>query len=253
MLRQQGISVFEQSRRTYGSPRVTAALQTSGVDCNHKPVEAIMREAQLVARPGRRKRRVAVVPAETAASVNLLARGFTASAPNTRWLVDMTMLPTHEGWLYLAAVLDLYTRKIVGYATSDTAIEALATNALTLALATRQPPPGLLHHADRGSAYRATHYVRLLTLHHATISMSRPHTCWDNAPMESYSARSKLKLRRGSSILVYKAVSPFSISSKRFTIGCGCTHRWATSAPMLSSVLLSLNSVSTIRGEPHRA
>ena len=153
-----------------------------------------MREAQLVARPGRRKRRAATVPAETVSSANILARDFTASAPNTRWLVDMTMLPTHEGWLHLAAVLDLYSRKIVGYATGDTATEALAKNALTLALATRQPPPGLLHHSDRGSAYRATHYVRLLTLHHATISMSRPHTCWDNAPMESFFSTLKAEI-----------------------------------------------------------
>jgi transposase InsO family protein len=187
LLRQQIIAVFEQNRRAYGSPRITAALHLNGVVCNHKPVEAIMREAQLAARPARRRRSTtAVKSAETVAGENILARDFTASAPNTRWLVDMTMLPTRAGWLYLAAVLDLYSRKIVGYATGDTATEALAVNALTMALSTRQPPPGLLHHSDRGSPYRANRYARLLALHQATISMSRPHTCWDNAPMESF-------------------------------------------------------------------
>jgi len=128
---------------------------------------------------------------------NLLARQFTATAPNQVWLADITCLPTLEGWLYLAVVLDMFSRKVVGWAMSDTMPQELTIAALRMAIVNRRPGPGLLHHSDRGSQYAAHDYRRLLDVHGMLCSMSRKGDCWDNAPMESFFGSLKTELDDG--------------------------------------------------------
>jgi transposase InsO family protein len=125
---------------------------------------------------------------------NLLNRAFTTTRPNQVWLADITYISTTEGWLYLAVVLDLYSRRIVGWAMSDRINGALTLTALRQALANRQPSPGLIHHSDRGKQYAAGDYQKLLRDHGAICSMSRKGDCWDNAPCESFFGTLKQEL-----------------------------------------------------------
>ena len=125
---------------------------------------------------------------------NLLERDFTAKRPNQKWLTDITFIPTAEGWLYLAAVLDLYSRRIVGWAMAATLDRSLVLAALRMALQTRQPEPSLLHHSDRGSQYASQDYRAVLTKYHIQASMSRKGNCYDNAPMESFFGTLKTEL-----------------------------------------------------------
>ena len=125
---------------------------------------------------------------------NLLNRKFTAPEPNKVWLADMTYIPTGKGWLYLAVVLDLFSRKVVGWAMRETMAQELTLSALQMAITNRQPSPGLLQHSDRGSRYAAHDYRRLLAKHGMLCSMSRKGNCWDNAPMESFFGSLKTEL-----------------------------------------------------------
>ncbi len=125
---------------------------------------------------------------------NLLARDFTAERPNEKWVSDITYIPTGEGWLYLAGVMDLHSRKIVGWAMDKQMTSDLVCNAFKMAVAQRQPQPGLLHHSDRGSQYAGKPYQDLLKEYQCQISMSRKGNCWDNAVMESFFATLKNEL-----------------------------------------------------------
>jgi putative transposase len=152
-----------------------------------------MRTAGLVAR---RRRRVQTTDSahDQAIAPNILQRQFVAAAPNTVWVADITYLPTRQGWLYLAVVLDLYARRVVGWAMRPTLERELVVAALEMALRCRQPPAGLLHHSDRGSQYASADYQQLLTRAQSTVSMSRRGNCWDNAVMESFFATLKVEL-----------------------------------------------------------
>lgn len=179
-------AVFEESERRYGSPRVCRELRTKGkLVCRHR-VARIMREQQLAARPRRRFVRTTDSKHALPTPRNLLARDFTAEAPNRVWAGDVTYLPTGEGWLYLAVLLDLYSRRVVGWAMSERNDEALTLAALTVALDQRQPAPGLIHHSDRGTTYASSTYQDVLAQHGAVCSMSRKGDCWDNAVVESF-------------------------------------------------------------------
>jgi len=178
--------IHKQSHRTYGSPRVNAELRAEGVVCNHKRIARLMRLEGL---QGRRKRRKAATtdskhPYPVAS--NLLNREFAADAPNEKWVADITYIPTQEGWLYLAAVLDLYSRKIVGWSMSHQATADLVEDALRMALYERQPHSGLLHHSDRGSQYASEQIRQILASNCIQVSMSRTANCYDNAVMESF-------------------------------------------------------------------
>lgn len=178
--------IHKQSHRTYGSPRVHAELRAEGVVCNHKRVARLMRLEGL---QGRRKRqKAATTDSQHAFPVapNLLNREFAADAPNKKWVADITYIPTQEGWLYLAAVLDLYSRKIVGWSMSPQVSADLVEDALRMALYERQPNPGLLHHSDRGSQYASEQIRQILASNHIRVSMSRTANCYDNAVMESF-------------------------------------------------------------------
>jgi putative transposase len=187
-------TIFAESRRTYGSPRVQAALKAQGIRTARKRVARLMRHAQLQARQRRRSVRTTDSRHTDPIAPNLLARTFEAEAPNQVWVADITYLPTREGWLYLAVVLDLFGRRVVGWSMQASLERGLVMAALNHAWHRRQPPPGLLHHSDRGSQYASADYQALLRQAKMRSSMSRKGNCWDNAAMESFFATLKAEL-----------------------------------------------------------
>lgn len=187
-------AVHEGSRSTYGSPRVHAELRARGKRVGRKRVERLMRERGLVARQKRRFRRTTDSNHALPVAPNVLDRRFETKASNQAWVTDVTYIATDEGWLYLAAILDLFSRRVVGWATSATNDRALALNALQQALRARRPRAGLLHHSDRGSPYASDDYRKALGRHGIVASMSRTGDCWDNAVAESFFATIKAEL-----------------------------------------------------------
>lgn len=179
-------ALFEQHRHNYGSPRITQALRQKGMWCNHKRVERLMR---VNGRRARQRRRYRVVTTDSKHSnpiaPNQLA-GRKVSASNEVWCVDITYVATREGWLYVAGVMDLFSRKIVGWAMGDHLQTSLATAALKMALQHRRPRASVLHHSDRGVQYASQEYRALLSQHDLQASMSRKANCYDNAAMESF-------------------------------------------------------------------
>ena len=188
------VVAHKRSRGTYGSPRVHAELRAQGVRVGKKRVERLMRENGIVARQKRRLRRTTDSNHDQPIAPNVLDRNFEAAAPNAAWVTDVTYVWTVEGWLYLAAILDLFSRSVVGWATSATNDRFLALEALAVALRRRGPSPGLVHHSDRGSPYASEDYRRALADHGITASMSRTGDCWDNAVAESFFATLKAEL-----------------------------------------------------------
>lgn len=179
--------LFEQSRQSYGSPRLTAALRQSGHACNHKRVERLMREQGLQGRPRRRHRVVTTDSRhDQPIAPNRLAEQPPCTAPDQVWVTDITYVPTQEGWLYLAGVLDLYSRKVVGWAMGESLAATLPLAALEMAWEQRRPAPGLLHHSDRGVQYASQDYRDRLAALGGEASMSRKGNCYDNATMESF-------------------------------------------------------------------
>lgn len=187
-------ATYTHHRGKYGRPRLTRDLREAGYQVNHKRVRRLMLREGLVAR--RRRRFVCTTDSRHALPVapNLLERDFNASAPNQKWVTDITYVGTDEGWLYVALVMDLFSRRLVGWAMSDRIDTRLTMDALALALGLRGPPAGLLHHSDRGSQYCAHDYREVLDARGITVSMSRRANCYDNAPMES--ANGTLKVER---------------------------------------------------------
>jgi putative transposase len=178
---------FEQSDRTYGSRRVVRDLHDWGFGCSINRVARLMLVAGLKARHKRRRLPIdhGVRP-ECSIAPNLLAREFVATAPNQRWVADFTYIWTAEGWLYFAVVLDLYSRRVVGWSMSDEMTAQLVTDALVMALWRRGKPQELLHHSDQGSQYTSEQFQRLLSEQGITCSMSRSGDVWDNSAMESF-------------------------------------------------------------------
>jgi putative transposase len=185
-LKQQIKAIHQHSRQTYGSPRIQAELAEQGIRCGVNRIARLMSEEKLVAKQSVTFK-VVTTDSEHDYPIapNLLQQDFTARRPNEKWLSDITYIPTAEGWLYLALVMDLYSRRIIGWAMDDNLERWLAIDALQMAIDTRQPPPGLIHHSDRGSQYASYDYQALLTHHQFQVSMSRQGNCYDNAPMES--------------------------------------------------------------------
>ena len=187
-------AIHAESRGRYGSPRVHAELRERGRRTARKRVARLMRAAGLRARERRRFRGTTDSGRGMATKGNLLARRFAVPAPNSGWVTDITYLWTLEGWLYLAVILDLFSRRVVGWALSERLERGVALDALQMALTARQPPQGLLHHSDRGSQYLSYEYQQLLAAHGLLSSMSRKGNCWDNAVAESFFATLKLEL-----------------------------------------------------------
>ena len=194
VLRRHVRIAFTANRRAYGSPRIFRVLRQQQIPCSQRRIERVMRQAGITPDPPRRFKVTThsahpYLPAE-----NVLNRDFTSPAPNRRWAADITYVWTREGWLYLAVVLDLYARRIVGWAMHRRLTAPLVLTALDMALRGRRPAPGLLHHSDRGSQYAAGEYQLRLARHGIVCSMSRKGDCWDNAVVESFFATLKREL-----------------------------------------------------------
>lgn len=185
-------TIFVAGRGVYGSPRVHAALRRQGDRCSRKRVARLMRAQGLcAARPRRHKPRTTDSQHTQPVAPNLLARDFTASAPNRKWVADITAIGTQTGWLYLAGILDVYSRRLIGYAMDAHRDERLVETALEMALGSRRPRAGLVHHSDRGSQYTSQEYRGLLECHDIVMSMSGKGEPYDNALMESFFSRLK--------------------------------------------------------------
>jgi len=187
-------SIFERSRETYGSPRIHDELKDQGIRCSRKRIARLMSEEGLIAKKARRFQRTTISDGEHPKAANVLDQEFTVEAPNMAWAGDITYLWTREGWLYLAVLMDLYSRRIVGWAVGDNLGQELAIAALRRALYERRPGSDLLHHSDRGSQYTSNEYQEILMERGMTVSMSRKGNCWDNAVVESFFATLKVEL-----------------------------------------------------------
>lgn len=189
--------VHDEVKARYGSPRIHAELIARGEPCCVNTVARLMRREGIAAKTKRKFRVTTDSNHGRPVAENVLDRRFEPQAPNRAWTADITYLSTGEGWLYLAAVEDLYSRRIVGWSMSTRIDSRLVVDALEMALARRLPGEGLVAHSDRGSQYASERYQGLLAGHGITCSMSRRANCWDNAPMESFFASLKKELTRG--------------------------------------------------------
>ena len=187
---------FVRSDRTYGARRVWHDMLAEGLSCGLHRVERLMRAQALRARPRRRR-----LPTDTgdrsAIAPNVLDRAFAADRPNHKWVADFTYIWTAEGWLYVAAVLDLFSRRIVGWSMKAEMTAQLVTDALVMAIWRRGRPQTLLHHSDQGSQYTSEPFQRLLADHGIACSMSRAGNVWDNAAMESFFSSLKIERIKG--------------------------------------------------------
>lgn len=187
-------TIYKQSRKTYGSPRICHDLRQQGYCCSQKPIARLMKNNGIAAK----RRRSYIITTDSKHDFpiadNKLNQDFIASKADEKWVSDITYIWTKEGWLYLAVILDLFSRKIVGWAMDNNMDRGLVITALTMALQARKPPNGLIHHSDRGSQYASNNYQQLLKDNKICCSMSRKGNCYDNAVMESFFATLKQEL-----------------------------------------------------------
>jgi len=196
-LRERLRALHVESRGTYGSPRMVAALRDEGRRVGKRRVERALRSLGLRARQPRRWRTTTRANPLHQAAGNTLARDFRASEPNARWVTDISYVWTEEGWCYVAVILDLFSRAVVGWALDTTLSTRLPLAALDMAVRRRKPKSGLLHHSDRGCQYTSDEYRRALAMKGIAVSMSRRGNCWDNAVAESFFATLKNELVYG--------------------------------------------------------
>ena len=185
---------YEEFEAAYGAPRITQELNALGFSCSENYIAKIMAEQGIRARNGKGFKYSRHSLTMNNVSDNLLWRNFHADKPNEKWASDITYIWVESKWLYLATVMDLYSRRIVGWSFSESMTEDLIEEALTMAFDRRQVKPGLIVHSDRGVQYRSQQYVDCLIRNDCRISMSRKGNCWDNAPMESFYSRLKVEL-----------------------------------------------------------
>jgi putative transposase len=187
-------TVHAEVKQRYGSPRIYKELQAKGVECCVNTVAKLMHDNDIRSKTARKFRNTTDSNHPLPVADNILDRQFNPSGPNEKWVGDITYIPTREGWLYLAVIEDLYSRKVVGWSMADHMESRLVVDALEMAVTRRLPGVGLLAHTDRGSQYASDHYQRLLEKHGIECSMSGVGQCWDNAPMESFFASLKKEL-----------------------------------------------------------
>lgn len=187
-------ALHKASRGVYGYRKIHRALVAKGVSCGRNRVARLMRQAGLRSKRRQRYRVTTQSRHRRPIAPNRLARRFRATEKNRKWVTDITYVRTSQGWLYLAAVLDLFSRRVVGWAMESFLTDTLTIKALQMALSRRHPPAGLLHHSDRGSQYASNDYRQLLSSAEALTSMSRTGNVYDNAPMESFFATLKTEL-----------------------------------------------------------
>jgi len=193
-LLQQIKDAHAASFKTYGSPRIYQDLKAQGAVCGRHRVARLMREHQIRAKQKRRYQVTTQSNHDLPVAQNVLDRQFTAMAPDQRWAGDITYIWTSEGWLYLSVILDLFSRRVVGWSMQNTLATCLVRDALSMALQARRPNAGLLHHSDRGSQYASHDYQEQLKAHGIVCSMSRRGDCWDNAVVESFFSTLKSEL-----------------------------------------------------------
>ena len=186
--------IHHEQRAVYGSPRIHLALRQQGTRVGRKRVERLMRSAGIRVTPRRRFAVTTDSNHDHPIAANLLAQDFTATAPNQKWVTDITYIPTGEGWLYLAAIIDLFSRRVVGWAMASTMETSLVRSALDMALGNRSPGKDFIHHSDRGSQYASESYRSALRQQGITASMSRRGNCYDNAVIESFWHSLKVEL-----------------------------------------------------------
>jgi len=179
-------AIHKASRNTYGSPRIHAELREEGETCSRNRVSKIMKKSGIAAKMKKRFKVTTKANPKAIPAPNLLQQDFTAEKPNQRWVADFTYVATQEGWLYVATILDLFSRRIVGLAMSDRMTTDLVIKALQQALIHRQPPANLIHHSDRGSQYTSSDFQKLLKKYNIIASMSSVGNCYDNATQESF-------------------------------------------------------------------
>lgn len=198
-------TTFQESGKTYGSPRIYKSLKATRVPCSRSHIVKIMQQEQIWAVKKRKFRKTTESDHVLPVAANLLDRDFTATGPNQKWVTDITYIQTAEGWLYLAIVMDLFSRKIIGWALRDDMKTELPVEALRMAIRSRRPGPGLLHHSDRGVQYASHWYQSLLAKAKILCSMSRKGDCWDNAVAESFFSTLKREIIHSRKSLLSKA------------------------------------------------
>lgn len=216
-------AVHAEFKQRYGSPRIHKELQARGIDCNVNTVAKLMHDDGIRAKTARKFKVTTDSKHTRPVADNLLERQFNPSKPNEVWLADITYLWTREGWLYLAAVEDLFSRMVVGWSMAEHMESRLVVDALEMAIARRLPQQGLLTHSDRGSQYASEHYQTVLLRHGIECSMSGKGQCWDNAPMESFFASLKKELvhdedyhtRQQARSSIFEYIEPFYNHKRR--------------------------------------
>lgn len=193
LVKQAAVVTFEQFKQRYGAPRLAVELKEAGIPCSVNHIAQLLSECGLQARNGKNYKYFPSVQAINHVSDNLLARQFTASKPNEKWVSDITYIKIERGFVYLAVVMDLFSRKIIGWALDKNMTTDLIISAFKMAVASREVTPGLILHSDRGVQYRSGEYQHLLHQEGIRPSMSRKGNCWDNAAMESFFARLKVE------------------------------------------------------------
>jgi len=188
--------IYCEHRGNYGSPRIHDALAKQGKRTSRKRVIRLMKNANLRAKTTKKYKVTTDSAHDLPVALNYLSRNFDVVAPNRAWVGDITYIWTREGWLYLATVIDLYSRKVVGWAMQDRMTVSLVSDALDIAIRRRKPEPGLLFHSDRGSQYASHDFRKRLARHSMLQSMSRKGNCWDNAVAESFFGTLKKELVR---------------------------------------------------------
>ena len=187
--------IYKTSRKSYGSPRVHEALVCQGYHVGENRVARLMHDNGIAVIPSKRFRRTTDSNHTNPIAPNLLNRCFTASMPDMAWVADITYVWTVEGWLYLAVILDLFSRRVIGWAMDDNMRTGLVMDAFNMALGQRNPETGLIHHSDRGSQYASDEYREALEIAGMQCSMSRKGNCWDNAVAESFFGTLEVELR----------------------------------------------------------
>ncbi len=187
------VALFKRFKARYGSPRMTVELNESGFSISENTVARLMEKQGLKARNGKGYKYFPGILARNHVSDNLLRRNFSASKPNEKWVSDITYIKVEKGFVYLAVIMDLFARKIIGWSLDTTMTNQLIMDAFTMAVASRKVEPGLILHSDRGVQYRSGEYQALLLNEGIRPSMSRKGNCWDNAAMESFFARFKVE------------------------------------------------------------
>lgn len=186
--------IYEESIKSYGARRIRTELAKLNIRCSRRRVSKIMKKIDIS--PIRRRRFINTTESEHSLYIhpNILERNFYVNGPDSVWVSDITYIPTNQGWLYLSIVLDLFARKVVGWSMSNTMKATLTKNALEMAIANRNPSPGLIHHSDRGIQYACNEYQKVLNDNKIFCSMSRKGDCWDNAVAESFFSSLKKEL-----------------------------------------------------------